>query len=112
MSKKMIGNIMKQAQKMQEQMTRIQEEARQKTVTASSGGGMVSVTISGALEMLSISIEEDVVNSDDIEMLQDLIVAAVNEGIRRAQQMVNDEMGKLTGGLQVPGLNLNDLFGS
>jgi|SRR3990172_7019278 len=112
MSKKMIGNIMKQAQKMQEQMARIQEEARQKTVTASSGGGMVSVTISGALEVLSISIEEDVVNSDDIEMLQDLIVAAVNEGIRRAQQMINDEMSKLTGGLQVPGLNLNDLFGS
>jgi DNA-binding YbaB/EbfC family protein len=112
MSKKMIGNIMKQAQKMQEQMTKIQAEARQKTVTASSGGGMVSITLNGALEVLSISIEADVVNSDDIEMLQDLIVAAVNEGIRRAQQMVNDEMSKLTGGLQLPGLNLNDLFGS
>lgn len=112
MSKKMIGNIMKQAQKMQEQMAQIQEEARQKTVTASSGGGMVSVTINGALEVLSISIEEDVVSTEDIEMLQDLIVAAVNEGVRRAQQMVNDEMGKLTGGLQVPGLNLSDMFGS
>lgn len=112
MSKKMLGNIMKQAQKMQEQMAEIQEEAKKKTVTASSGGGMVSVTVNGALEVLSISIEEDVVSSDDIEMLQDLIVAAVNEGIRRAQQMVNEEIGKLTGGLQVPGLNLNDLLGS
>ena len=112
MSKKMIGNIMKQAQNMQEQMAKVQEEARQKTVTASSGGGMVSVTVNGALEVLSISIEEDVVSSDDIEMLQDLIVAAVNEGIRRAQQMVNEEMGKITGGLQVPGLNINDLFGA
>ncbi|RMD52339.1 MAG: YbaB/EbfC family nucleoid-associated protein [Nitrospirae bacterium] len=112
MSKKMMGNIIKQAQKLQEEMNRAQEEARKKTITATSGGGMVSVTINGALEVLSIEIEKDVVDPEDIEMLQDLIIAAVNEAIRRAQQMVADEMSKVTGGLQIPGLNLGDIFGA
>ncbi len=109
MSKKMLGDIMKQAQKMQQEMGRIQEEAKKKTVEASAGGGMVTVTATGAMEIVSIKIERDVVNPDDIEMLQDLIVAASNEALRRAQQMVSEEMGKLTGGLQVPGLG--GLFG-
>jgi hypothetical protein len=109
MSKKMFGDLMKQAQKMQQEISRIQEEAKKKTVEASSGGGMVTVTANGAMEIISIKIEPDVVNPDDIEMLQDLIVAATNEALRRAQQMVTEEMGKVTGGLNIPGLG--NIFG-
>lgn len=109
MSKKMLNNIMKQAQKLQDEMGKIQEESRKKTVTATSGGGMVSVTVNGALEVLSLSIEEDVVNPEDIEMLQDLIIAATNEAMRRAQDMMQEDMGKVTGGLQIPGMS--DMFG-
>ncbi|MBI5196625.1 MAG: YbaB/EbfC family nucleoid-associated protein [Nitrospirae bacterium] len=109
MSKKMFGDIMKQAQKMQQEMGKIQEEAKKKTVEASSGGGMVTVTASGAMEIVSIKIEKNVVNPDDIEMLQDLIAAAVNEALRRAQNMVAEDMSKLTGGLQIPGMG--GLFG-
>jgi DNA-binding YbaB/EbfC family protein len=100
----MLGNMMKQAKKLQQEMGRIQEETKKMTVEASAGGGMVTVTANGAMEILSIKIERDVVNPDDIEMLQDLIVAASNEALRRAQQMVNEEMGKVTGGLNIPGL--------
>ncbi len=82
----------------------IKEESKKKTVEASSGGGMVNVTASGAMEIISIKIERDVVNPDDIEMLQDLIVAAANEALRRAQQMVSEEMSKVTGSLNIPGL--------
>ncbi|MDO8282633.1 MAG: YbaB/EbfC family nucleoid-associated protein [Thermodesulfovibrionia bacterium] len=109
MSNKMLGDMMKQAQKMQQEMAKIQEEAKKKTVEASAGGGMVVVTASGAMEIVSVKIEKDVVNPDDIEMLQDLIIAASNEALRRAQQMVNDDMGKLTGGMKLPGLG--NLFG-
>jgi DNA-binding YbaB/EbfC family protein len=109
MSKKMFGDIMKQAQKMQQEMGRIQEESKKKTVEATAGGGMVMVTANGAMEILSIKIERDVVNPDDIEMLQDLIVAAANEALRRAQQMMNEDMGKLTGGMNIPGLG--NIFG-
>lgn len=104
MSKKMFGNIMKQAQKMQEEIGKIQEEAKKKTVEASAGGGMVVVTANGAMEIESIKIEREVVNPEDIEMLQDLVVAAVNEALRRAQQMVSEEMGKVTGNMNIPGL--------
>jgi DNA-binding YbaB/EbfC family protein len=104
MSKKMLGDLMRQAQKMQEEMQRVQEEARKKTVEASSGGGMVTVVANGNGELVSIKIEKDVVNPEDVEMLQDLILAAANEAIRRAQQMVQEEMSKLTMGLQIPGL--------
>ncbi|MBI5050419.1 MAG: YbaB/EbfC family nucleoid-associated protein [Nitrospirae bacterium] len=104
MSKKMFGDIMKQAQKLQQEMGRIQEESKKKTVEASAGGGMVTVTANGALEIVSIKVEREVVNPDDIEMLQDLIIAAVNEALKRARQMVSEDMGKLTGGLQLPGL--------
>jgi len=109
MSKKMLGDLMKQAQKIQQEMSRIQEEVKKKTVEASSGGGMVVATANGAMEIVSIRIEKDVVNPDDIEMLQDLIVAAVNEALRRAQQMVAEEMSKVTGGLNIQGLG--NLFG-
>ncbi len=109
MSKKMLGDLMKQAQKIQQEMSRIQEEVKKKTVEASSGGGMVVATANGAMEIVSIRIEKDVVNPDDIEMLQDLIMAAVNEALRRAQQMVAEEMSKVTGGLNIQGLG--NLFG-
>lgn len=98
------GNIMKQAKKMQERMVELQEELATKSVEATAGGGMVSVTVNGKFEILSLKIEKEVVNSDDVEMLQDLIVAAINEGIRKAQEMAAAEMGKITGGMQIPGL--------
>ena len=109
MSKKMMGDLMKQAQKMQEQMGKIQEESKKKTVEAAAGGGMVVATVSGAMELVSLKIEKDVVNPEDIEMLQDLVVAAVNEALRRAQQMVSEDMGKITGGMNIPGMG--NLFG-
>jgi DNA-binding YbaB/EbfC family protein len=104
MSKKMLGDIMREAQKLQAKMAEMQEEAKKKTVEATAGGGMVTVVASGAGEIISVKIEKDVVNPDDVEMLQDLIMAAVNEALRRAQEMVSSEMSKLTGGLQLPGL--------
>ena len=109
MSKKMLGDLMKQAQKMQQEMGKIQEESKKKTVEASSGGGMVVATANGAMEVISIKIEKDVVNPEDIEMLQDLVIAAINEALRMAQQMVNDDMGKLTGGMNIPGMG--NMFG-
>ena len=101
-----LGNIMKQAQKMQEKMAEIQKELGTKTCEASAGGGMVTVTVNGNQELVSIRIDKSVVDSDDVDMLQDLVVAAVNEGFRRSKQMMTDEMGKLTSGLGVdlPGL--------
>ena len=98
------GSIMKQAKKMQENVMKLQEELANKTVEASAGGGMVSVTVNGRFMVLSLKIEKEVVNPDDIEMLQDLIVAAVNEGVRKAQELAAAEMGKITGGVQIPGL--------
>jgi DNA-binding YbaB/EbfC family protein len=112
MSKKMLGDMMRQAQKLQSEMQKMQEEAKQKTVEASSGGGMVTVVATGAGEIVSIKIEKDVVNPEDVDMLQDLILAACNEALRRAQQMVNDEMSKLTMGLNIPGLGgLGNMLG-
>jgi DNA-binding YbaB/EbfC family protein len=99
-----IGKIMKQAQQLQEKMARLQEELAAKTVEAGAGGGMVTAVVNGKFELVTLRIEKDVVNPEDVEMLQDLVVAAVNEGIRRAQEMVSGEMSKLTGGLQIPGL--------
>ena len=101
---KNIGNIMKQAQKMQAQMAKVQEELAQKTVEASAGGGMVTVVVNGKQEIMSLTIEPEVIDASDKEMLQDLVVAAVNEGLRKSQEMVAEEMKKITGGLQIPGL--------
>ena len=112
MSKKMLGNIMREAQKMQAEMAKVQEEAKKKTVEATAGGGMVTAVANGAGELVSIKIEKDVVDPEDIEMLQDLILAASNEALRRAQEQVSEEMSKLTGGMQMPGLGgLGDLLG-
>ena len=99
-----LGGMVKQAQKIQAQLAKIQEEMAGKTIEASSGGGMVSVVMSGKQELISIKIEREVVNPDDIDMLQDLVLAAVNEGIRKSQEMVAEEMKRLTGGLSIPGL--------
>jgi len=109
MNKGMFGNLMRQAKKMQQEMAKVQEEAKKKVVEASAGGGMVTVTANGSMEILSIKIEREVVNPDDIEMLQDLVVAAVNEALRRAQQMLSEEMSKITGGLNIAGMG--NLFG-
>jgi len=112
MSKKMLGDLMRQAQKLQEEMMKAQEEAKKKTAEATAGGGMVTVVASGAGNIVSIKIEKDVVNPDDVDMLQDLILAASNEAIRRAQEMVSSEMSKLTGGLNIPGMgDLGGMFG-
>jgi nucleoid-associated protein EbfC len=97
------NTIMKQAKKMQERMANLQKELETKTVDAQAGGGMVSVVVNGKYEVVSMKIEKEVVNPEDIEMLQDLIVAAVNEGVRKAQEMSASEMGKITGGLNIPG---------
>jgi recombination protein RecR len=104
MSRKMIGDIMREAQKLQSEMQKMQEEAKKKTVEATAGGGMVTVVANGGNQIVSITVDKEVVNPEDVEMLQDLIMAATNEALRRAQEMVNEEMSKLTGGLQLPGL--------
>jgi DNA-binding YbaB/EbfC family protein len=99
-----IGNIMKQAKKLQERMTSLQDELALRTVEASAGGGMVSVLVNGKHELVSLKIEKEVINPEDVDMLQDLIMAAVNEGMRKAQEMASAEMAKLTGGINIPGL--------
>jgi len=92
--------MFKQVEKAQADMKRIQEEVSARTIEAQAGGGMVKVVVNGKLEVLSVQINPEAVDPDDVEMLQDLIVAAVNEGIRKAQDMMNDEMSKL----KIPGL--------
>lgn len=99
-----MGNLLKQAQEMQARISKIQEELGQKTVEGSSGGGMVQVTVNGHLNLTAIKIDPTVVNADEREMLEDLVLAAVNDGMRKARDMVSAEMSKVTGGLKVPGL--------
>ena len=99
-----INNILKQARKLQERITLLQEELATKTVDATAGGGMVTVVVNGRNELISLRIEKEVVNPDDVDMLQDLILAAVNEGLRKAQEMATVEMAKISGGMNIPGL--------
>ena len=99
-----MGNLMKQAQQFQNKMAKLQEELGKKTIEATSGGGMVTVVVNGQQELVSIKIDQEVVDPEDVEMLQDLVLAAVNDGMARAKKMVNDEMGKLTGGLNLPNI--------
>lgn len=99
-----MGNLLKQAQQFQTKIAKLQEELEDRTVEASAGGGMVTVVVNGRQELLSINIEPEVINSDDQEMLQDLILAAVNDGLSKAKDMVNEEMGKLTKGLNLPNI--------
>ncbi len=103
-------NPLQQVKALQEKMAKMQEELALKKVEASAGGGMVTVVVNGRQEVLSIKIDPQVVDPQDIEMLQDLIVAAVNDGLRRAQEMAAAEMGKLAGGINIPGLNIPGLF--
>ncbi|MEE9912136.1 MAG: YbaB/EbfC family nucleoid-associated protein [Deltaproteobacteria bacterium] len=97
---------MKQAKKMQEKIGRLQEELETRTIEAQAGGGMVKVLVNGKFEIISLKIEKEVVNPEDVEMLQDLIAAAVNEGIRKSQEMASSEMAKITGGLGIPGMGM------
>jgi hypothetical protein len=99
-----MGNMMKQAQKLQSKMMKLQEELGQRTVEATAGGGMVKVVANGKQQIESIEIEKEVVDPEDVEMLQDLIVAAINDALNKSQEMVSSEMSKLTGGLNMPGL--------
>ncbi len=99
-----LSHLMKQAQKLQSKMAELQAELGNRTVSAQSGGGMVEATVNGRQELLALRIDPEVANPDDVEMLQDLILAAVNEALNRAREMLAQEMGKLTGGLPLPGL--------
>ena len=99
-----MGGLLKQAQEMQSKLAKVQEDLAHKTVDATAGGGMVSVTVNGQLAVTAIKIDPSVIDAEDAEMLQDLIMAAVNEGLRRAREMVSEEMSKLTGGFKIPGL--------
>lgn len=101
-----MGKMMKQVQKMQADMAKMQEEVATKTVEATAGGGAVKVVANGKQQIMSIEIKPEVVDPEDVEMLQDLIVAATNEAVRKSQEMVAQEMGKITGGLNlnIPGL--------
>lgn len=101
-----VGKIMKQAQKMQEQLERIQEELARRTVTASAGGGMVTVIANGKQEIISIKLAPEAVDPQDIAMLEDLVTAAVNEALRSARSLMQEEMGKITGGLRIPGVTM------
>ena len=99
-----MGNLLKQAQDMQARMAKIQEELANKTVEGSSGGGMVQVTVNGQFNVTAVKIEASVINAAEKDMLEDLILAAVNDGVRKARDLVSSEMSKITGGLKIPGL--------
>lgn len=100
------GNIMKEAQKLQAQMAAMQEEVGKRKVDATAGGGMVTVEANGKQELTAIKIDPEVVNRDDVQMLEDLVLAAANEALRKSRELVQQELGKLTGGLKIPGLGM------
>jgi DNA-binding YbaB/EbfC family protein len=99
-----MGNMMKQAQKLQSKMMKLQDELAERTVETTSGGGMIKVVANGRQQIVSIAIEREVVDPEDVEMLQDLLQAAINDALNKSQEMVSKEMGKLTGGLNMPGM--------
>ena len=99
-----LNKLLKQAQKMQSQVMKAQEEFKKQEAEGSAGGGMVTVKLNGGNELVAIKIKPDVVDPEDVEMLQDLVLAAINDALAKAQEMVSSEMGKLTGGLNIPGL--------
>jgi DNA-binding YbaB/EbfC family protein len=107
MSRNPFGNLnqlMKQAQAMQEQMAKLQAQAAAKQVTGTAGGGMVTVTASGAMELVAVRIDPEVVKGGDVDMLQDLVVAAGNDALRKARELMAEEMKSVTGGLRIPGI--------
>ena len=97
-----MGKMMKQIQKMQEDMQRLQEELKERTVEATAGGGAVRAVVTGALEVRQVKIDPAAVDPDELELLEDMITAAVNEGLRKAQEMAQQEMARITGGLNLP----------
>ncbi len=99
-----MGNMMKQAQQLQGKMMKLQEELEKKTVEATAGGGMIKAVANGRQQLVSIDIEKEVVDPEDVEMLQDLVLACVNDALAKSQEMVSSQMGKLTGGMKIPGL--------
>ncbi len=99
-----MGNILKQAQAMQEQMAKIQEQAASKTASGTAGGGIVTVTANGAMQIVSVAIDPEVDKSGDVDRLQDLVVAATNDALRKAKELMEGEMKALTGGMKIPGL--------
>jgi hypothetical protein len=99
-----LGNIMKQAQLMQQKMERMQQELETRQVEASAGGGMVTAVVNGRQQLMDLKIEASVVDPEDVDMLQDLVLAAVNEALKKSQDMAQQEMSKLTGGMNIPGL--------
>jgi len=99
-----MGNLFKQAQEIQARLAQVQEDLARRTVEASAGGGMVRVAVNGQLVLSSIKVDPAVINPEEREMLEDLILAAVNEGLRQAREMVSEEMSKVTGGIKIPGL--------
>ena len=106
MNKENIGQMLKQMQQRQSKMQEVQTELESTKVEGSSGGGMVKVVANGKNEIVSVVIDPEVVDKDDVEMLQDLIVAAVNQAREKVQEMQSEKMSGLTGGLNIPGLNL------
>ena len=99
-----MNDLMKQAQQMQKRMLEIREELANRTVEATVGGGMVTAVVNGQQEVVSLRIAPEVVDPEDTEMLEDLVVAAVNEALQQSQEMMSAEMSKLTGGIKIPGL--------
>lgn len=99
-----MGDLVRQAQMMQSKISKLQEEVGQRTVEAAAGGGMVTVTANGAQEVLAVKIDPAVINPDDVDMLQDLVLAAVNEALKKAGDMMKDEMAQVTGGIKIPGM--------
>ncbi len=102
--KQNMNSVIKQAQKMQEEMERVQQETEEQQVEAASGGGAVKVVVNGKKELISIKLDPDAVDPDDVETLEDLIMAAVNEAVKKAEDMMEEKMGAITGGLNIPGL--------
>jgi hypothetical protein len=99
-----LANIMKQAQMIQGKMAKLQEDAKLKTAEATSGGGVVAVKVNGKNELLELTIKKEAVDPNDVEMLQDLVIAAVNEAMKKVQAELSEEMSKITGGMNIPGL--------
>lgn len=99
-----MNKMIKQAKQVQEQIVKMQEELKEREIEASSGGGAVTVKVNGKQVLTSIKIKPEAIDPDDVEMLEDLVMAAVNEGIRISQEMVSTEMAKITGGFNIPGL--------
>ena len=99
-----MGNILKQAQKMQQRLAEVQQELKERVVEGAAGGGMVRVAANGQQEILSVKIDPEAVNAEEVELLEDMVLAAVGQALEKARQMAQEEMAKVTGGLQLPGL--------